>query len=167
VKDALENLGYVALAMLAYLLLLLVPGLVLGRVELVWALGKGFGLLWVFLALEQAVQGVVQKTLRLSELEHLGLVVFNLLLVLGVCLVWSGFVAVRVVQAVQGTGWWGAGLLYGLGLVGAWLGFGVVTGFFTGTLYRLAGLVVTALSFVGFVLFPALAQGLFGWLFVL
>jgi hypothetical protein len=68
---------------------------------------------------------------------------------------------------VQGMGWLGAGLLYGLGLVGAWFGFGVVTGFFTGSLYRMAGLVVSALGFVGFVLFPAIAQGVFGWFFAL
>jgi hypothetical protein len=88
VKDTLENLGYIALAMLAYLLLALVVVLVLGRVDMTWALCKGFVLLWAIVAAEQALQGVAQNALRLSELEHLGVVVFNLLMAL-FC-VWHG-----------------------------------------------------------------------------
>jgi hypothetical protein len=167
VKDALENLGYTALAVLAYLLLTLVVTLVLGRVDMAWALCKGFVVLWLIVAIEQTLQGTVQKVMRWSELEHLGVVIFNVLMVLGLCLAWAAFVALEVTRSVQGIGWLAVGLLYVLGLVGAWLGFGVVTGFFTGSLYRLAGLAVTVLGFVAFGLFPALAQGAFGWFFAL
>jgi hypothetical protein len=91
----------------------------------------------------------------------------NVLLTLGLCLAWAAFVALEVTRAAQGIGWLGAGLLYAFGLVGVWLGFGVVTGFFTGSLYRMTGLFVSALGFVGFALFPALAQAAFGWFFAL
>jgi hypothetical protein len=167
VKNTLENLGYVALAMLVYLLMLLVISLVLGRLELAWAICKGFGLLWVVVATEQVVQGVVQKVFGWSELEHFGVVVFNLLVALGLCLAWSAFVVLEVTRSVQGIGWLGAGLGYGFGLIGTWLGFGVVTSFFTGSLYRMVGLAITGLGFLGFAMFPAVPQNVFGWFFAL
>jgi hypothetical protein len=163
VKDTLENLGYVALAVLAYLLVALLVTLVLGRVELAWVLTKGFLLLWVLLFVEQAVQSFVQRVLRLSELEHWGLVLFNLLLTLVLCLAWSAFVSLEVTRAVADMGWLGIGVLHLLGLIGAWLGFGAITSFFTGTLYRMTGLAVAVLGYVGFAIFPNLAQGICGW----
>jgi hypothetical protein len=166
-KDTLENLGYVILAVLAFLVMVLLATLILGRIELAWALTKGFLLLWAFLFAEQAIQAFVQRVLRLSELEHWGLVLFNLLLTLVLCLVWSAFVSLEVTRAVADIGWLGIGVLHGLGLIGAWLGFGAITGFFTGTLYRISGLVVSLLGYVVFAIFPNLAQGIFGWFFVL
>jgi hypothetical protein len=165
VNDALEKMGYVALAVLAYLSVALLATLMLGRIELAWVLAKGFLMLWVFLYLEQIVQAIVQKTFHLSELEHLGVVLFNLFLTVGFCLAWSAFLALEVTRAANG--WLGVGVLHLLGLVGAWLGFGVITSFFTGTLYRMTGLAVAVLGYGGFAIFPASAQDIFGWFFAL
>ncbi len=142
--------------------------LILGKPELAWALTKGFALLWLMLLVISQVHNFFLRLIRASiDSKYALFVGSNVLVVMVFCLVWTAFTVLQVIGQNTGLGWLAVGVVYSLGLVSSWIGFGVVTTIYNGTLYQLFGLFITAVSYIVFCIFPNFATQLFGWFFAL
>ncbi|MEY4531643.1 MAG: hypothetical protein RLZZ156_2364 [Deinococcota bacterium] len=165
-REDLENVAILAGVTVVFLVVTAILTLVLGRLELTWALTKGFLLLWLMLLVISEVHNFFLRLIRANVHNKYELFVgSNVLVVMVFCLVWTAFNVLQVLGQTMGLGWLTTGIIYFLGLVSSWIGFGVVTTIYNGTLYQMLGLFVTAFSYVIFCIFPNFATQLFGWFF--
>lgn len=165
-RQDLENVMILAGVTVVFLFFSGILTLILGKLELTWALTKGFLLLWLMLLVVSGVHNFFLRLIRSNIHDKAGLFVgSNVLVVMVFCLVWAAFNVFQVIGQSTGLGWLANVMVYFLGLVSSWIGFGVVTTIYNGTLYQMLGLSVTAFSYVIFCIFPNLATQLFGWFF--
>jgi hypothetical protein len=154
-KDELENIGILAGVTLAFLVFSSVLTLIIGRFEFTWGLTKGFAVLWLALFIVPSVQNFFLRLIRSNMYEKSGIYVgSNLLFTSLFCLIWVSFIVLLVQLNFSNLGWLALILLYGLGLLSSYVGFGVVTAFYTGTLYRMVALILTILAYGLFCIRP-------------
>jgi hypothetical protein len=148
-KDELENISILAGVTLAFLVFSSLLTLIIGRFEFTWGLTKGFAVLWLALFIVHGVQNFLLRLIRSNMYDKSGIFVgSNLLFSSLFCLIWVSLTVLQVQLNRSDLGWFALVLLYGLGLLSSYVGFGVVTTFYTGTLYRMVGLVLTVLAYV-------------------
>lgn len=130
------------------------------------ALLKGFGIFWVFVAVVFVVAAWVQRRLRVDLYSHPDAFVGSNLLVGGLLMLgWTAFAALLMRDAAAFAGLWLACGLYLLGLLSGVVACQVLGSFYSGQVYRLAGLLVACAGFALFAVWPAAARVTFGRLF--
>lgn len=137
-----------------------------GKTATAVSLGRGFWAFWTLLIVTSALVALVQRLFRLDLYSHADAYVVLGLVVSGVLQAgWSAFAALTVGGAAASAPLWLAALLYFIGLLSCGVACNVVAAYYTGSIYRLANLLVAAGSYVLFCAWPAAGRALFGWFF--
>jgi hypothetical protein len=140
----------------------------MGKAGLVFRLTKGYALFWVVLSLASWVLRFVQQMLRVEFDPPSNVYVFtNLGLSAFLQAGWSPFAALTVGSVLAGSS---TGLTVGLHLVGfisSLVASGMVGVFYQGTLYKLVNAPLAVISYIAFVVWPAMGRAIYGWFFVL
>jgi hypothetical protein len=148
---------------LALVALLLWP---LGRAATALSLAKGFWGFWTLLIITGSLVGLLQRLFRVDLYSHADAYIISGLVVGGVIQAgWSAFAALVVRDAVAGASVWVAIALYPVGLLSCWVAFNAVSAYYIGSIYRMANLIIAAVSYILFCVWPAAARVLFGWFF--
>ncbi len=148
---------------LALITLLLWP---MGRVTLVVRLAKGYWIFWSVLIGVTIVLALVHRFFRMDLYERFNAYVISGLVVSGILQIgWSAYAAVVVRGSVVDASIWVAIVLYGVGVVSAYVASVAVGAYYTGTLYRMVNSALAVLSFILFSVWPAAGLAIYGWFF--
>lgn len=166
-KDLFEFLVALALNLvfLAVSALLLWP---LAKLALVWSMLKGHILLWLIIFVTAVLLSIVQRVFRMNMYDRANAYVGSALAVCGLLLLgWAAFAALAVHSFVDSGSIWTGVILYLVGGLSCLSAFFAVTSFYQGTIYKLASLPLSLVSFLIFCLWPNGARLAFGWFFQL
>lgn len=127
---------------------------------------KGFGLFWLVVLVVFVPAAWVQRRLRVDMYSHPDAFVVSNLLVDGLLMLgWTAFAALLMRDAAASAGLWVTCVLYLLGLLSGVVACQVLGSFYSGQVYKFAGLLVACVGFVLFAVWPAAARASFGRLF--
>jgi hypothetical protein len=164
-KELFNYLFAVALnaVFIALVALLLWPA---GKAATALTLAKGFWAFWTALIITGAVVVMLQRLFRVDMYSHPDTYVASGLIVGGVIQAgWSAFAALTVRESAAGAPLWLAAFLYLAGLLSCLVALHIVSAFYVGGIYRMANLILAAVSLVVFYVWPAAARALYGWFF--
>jgi hypothetical protein len=164
-KELFDYLFAVALnaVFLALVALLLWPA---GKAATALSLAKGFWGFWTLLIVASSLVVMFQRLFRVDMYSHPdAYVVSGMAVGVVVQAGWSAFAALTVRDSAAGAPVWLASVLYFVGLLSCWVAFNVVSAYYVGSIYRTTNLIVAAVSFVLFCVWPAAGRALFGWFF--
>lgn len=152
--------GSLTLLFLGLSALLLWP---FGKAALTIQLGKGYGLLWVVLALTSWVVALIHRLFRVETYPpSTTYVVTNLCVSAFLQAGWSAFAALTVGKfGDPSTGM--TIVLWIVGLGSSYIGFVIAGVFYQGTLYKVLNAPLALLSYVVFAIWPAAARAIYGW----
>ncbi|HEX8353130.1 MAG TPA: hypothetical protein VF611_09540 [Pyrinomonadaceae bacterium] len=164
-KELFDHLFAVALnaVFLTLVALLLWPT---GKAAMALILARGFWGFWTALILASTLVVMLQRLLRVDMYSHPNGYIISGLAVSGVVQAgWSAFAALAVRDSAAGAPPWLAVVLYFVGLLSCWVAFNIVSAYYVGSIYRTTNLIVAAVSFVLFCVWPASARALYGRFF--
>jgi len=150
---------------LALLALLLWP---LDQLILAFQLAKGYGVLWIVVSITTLLLKQIHRSFRVNLYDHANTYVLSNLMVS--CLLqigWSAFAVLTLHANVVSVPSWLTMFLYLGALLSCFIAFLVVSAFYQGQIYRIVNLLLAAVSFLIFSLWPASARVLYGWFFQL
>ena len=137
-----------------------------GKAATALTLAKGFWGFWTVLIITGSLVVLFQRLFRVDMYSHPDAYIISGLLVGGVIQAgWSAFAALAVGGAAAGASLWLAALLYLFGLLSCWVAHNIVSVYYMGSIYRMANLIIAAVTFILFSVWPAAARALFGWFF--
>lgn len=170
-QDDQEDLYGLAFALalnavfLTLIALLLWP---LDRSAMTLTLAKGYVVFWVIVSVTALALFSAHKLLRVDLYARADAHMISNLLVGGLMQAgWSAFAALAVRNPAAAAPVWAALLLYAVGLLSCFVAFNVVSGFYTGQIYRIINLPLALISFVVFGAWPALGRLTYGRFFEL
>jgi hypothetical protein len=147
----------------ALLMLILWP---LGRVHMAVRLAKGFWIFWTVLILTSAVLALVQRYFRIDlDERYNAYVISGLALSALVQIGWSAYAAPVIRSFAANASAWVAIVLYGAGVVSAYVASIIVAAYYSGSLYRMVNPILAILSFVVFSVWPTAGLAIYGWFF--
>lgn len=150
---------------LALVALLLWP---LGRSALTLTLAKGYVLFWVVVSVTAIALFSAHKLFRVELCARADAHMISNLLVGGLMQAgWSAFAALVVRNSAAAAPVWAAVILYAVGVLSCFVAFNVVSGFYTGQIYRIINLPLALICFVVFGVWPALGRLTYGRFFEL
>lgn len=148
---------------LAFTALLFWP---LGKMTVAIRLTKGFWSFWAAVIVLASILVLVQRIFRMDLYSHSNAYVITGLAVSGFLQAgWSAFAALVVHNAAAGASMGITIILYAASVVSCYVACVIVGAFFMGTLYRMVNLVIAAVSFILFSIWPAAGAAIFGWFF--
>lgn len=163
--DRQEKLYEFLVALAVNLVFLVVSAFVLwplGKAGLAIELARGFAVLWLALEAIHLLAALAVAVFRIqTDNPGLGYVLCGVIASGFLQMGWAAFAASRLPLFVAGASWWQVGMAYAIGAVSCYVAAVVIGLVYTGSLYRLTGLAIAALSFIVFVAFPRLAQAIF------
>lgn len=147
----------------AVIVLLLWP---LGRVHIAVRLAKGYWMFWTVLIVTSAVLVQVQRYFRINLYDRYNAYVISGLALGGIVQIgWSAFAAPVIGSFAANASIWVAIVLYGVGLVSAYVASVIVGSYYTGGLYRMVNPVLAIVSFIVFSVWPTAGLTIYGWVF--
>ena len=150
---------------LALVALLLWP---LGGAAMALQLAKAYWIFWTAVIVTACVLILAQRIFRMDLYSHYDAYVITGLLVSGFVQVgWSAFTAPVIHNFVAGSSIWVAIILYIVGLLSCWVACVIVATFYMGSIYRMVNLILAAISFIVFSVWPAAGGRMYGWFFAL
>lgn len=154
---------FVNILFVALLMLVLWP---LERVNMAVRLAKGFWMFWTVLIATSAVLALVQRYFRIDLYERYNAYVISGLALSGIVQIgWSAFAAPVTRSFAANASVWVAIVLYGAGVVSAYVASVIVGSYYSGSLYRMVNAAVAILSFVVFSVWPMAGLAIYGWFF--
>lgn len=167
-EDQKEFFDYLFALVLNLVFLVLIALLLwpLGRVTLVVSLAKGYWMFWTVLIVTTALLALVQRFFRMDLYERFDAYVISGLVLSGILQIgWSAYAAPVVRGFVGDASVWVAIVLYGVGVVSAYVASVAVGAYYTGGLYRLVNSALAILSFIVFSVWPTAGMKIYGWFF--
>jgi hypothetical protein len=153
----------VNIVFVALIALLLWP---LGRVNMAVRLAKAYWMFWAVLIATSAVLALVQRYFRIDLYKRYNAYVISGLALSGIVQIgWSAFAAPVVRSFATNASFWVAIVLYGAGLVSAYVASVIVGSYYRGSLYRMANAALAILSFIVFSVWPTAGLAIYGWFF--
>jgi hypothetical protein len=136
----------------------------LGRLSLVFELGRGYGVLWIVLIISSLLLTLFHRLSRMDlDSRYTPYVISTLapssLLQLG----WTAFAAQTARTFSTGEALWISALFYLLGFLSCWIASQVIATSYAGAIYKLTNLALIPFGFLVFSLWPVGGQMLFGW----
>jgi hypothetical protein len=165
-KEARTDLMVAVFLTVAFLAVAALALLPMGRWRLLLTWGRGYLVLWGAILGLSTLLVFAMRALRINADDHFDAYLLSNGALTGLLVAaWAAWVALLVDGAAAGAPTWAAVLLYALGLVSSWNGFGIVTMFYQGSFYKRIGLPVSVLGFALFAAWPPAARATFGRLF--
>ena len=153
----------VNIVFVAVIVLLLWP---LGRVNMAVRLAKGYWMFWTVLIATSAVLALVQSYFRIDLYERYNVYVISGLALGGIVQIgWSAYAAPVIRSFAANTSFSVAIVLYGIGVVSAYVASVVVGSYYSGGLYRMVNPALAILSFIVFSVWPTAGLAIYGWFF--
>jgi hypothetical protein len=153
----------VNLIFVALIVLLLWP---LGRVNMAVRLAKGYWLFWTVLIATSAALALAQRYFHVDLDERYNAYVISGLVLGGIVQIgWSAFVAPIIRSFAANASLWVTMVLYGVGLVSAYVASVIVGAYYSGALYRMVNSALAILSFTVFSVWPSAGLAIYGWFF--
>ena len=153
----------VNLVFVALIALLLWP---LGRVNMAVRLAKGYWIFWTVLIATSAVLALVQRYFRIDLYERYNAYVISGLALGGILQIgWSAFAAPVIRSFATNASVWMAIVLYGAGIVSAYVASVIVGCYYSGGIYRMVNSALAILSFIVFSVWPTAGLVIYGWFF--
>ena len=147
----------------ALLLLLLWP---LGRVNMAVRLAKGYWMFWTVLIASSAVLALVQRYFRVDLYERYNVYVISGLALSAIVQIgWSAFAAPVIRSFAANASVWVTIVLYGAGVVSAYVASVIVGSYYSGGIYRMVNPALAVLSFIVFSVWPTAGLAIYGWFF--
>ena len=147
----------------ALLMLLLWP---LGRVNMAVRLAKGFWIFWTVLIATSTVMALIQRNFRIDLYERYNAYVISGLVLSGIVQIgWSAFAAPVIRSFAANASLWVAIVLYGAGVISAYVASVIVGSYYSGSLYRMVNPALSILSFLVFSVWPTAGLAIYGWFF--
>ena len=152
------NIVFVALIMLLFW-----P---LGRLNMAVRLAKGYWMFWTVLIVTSALLALVQSYFRIDLYERYNAYVISGLALGGIVQIgWSAFAAPVIRSFAINASARVAIVLYGVGVVSAYVASVVVGSYYRGGLYRMVNSALAILSFIVFSMWPSAGLAIYGWFF--
>lgn len=127
---------------------------------------KGYWVLWILLPTTATVLVLFQRVFRMDLYSRSNAYIISGIAVSGILQAgWSAFAALSVNEYVPRTPVWLTVMIYITGLISCYVTFGLVSAYFTGTLYRFVNLPLGAGMFALFSVWPTAAGVTYGWFF--
>jgi hypothetical protein len=153
---------------LAFLAVCVIVLLSLGKGSAAWVLVKGNVAFCVVLTIVAVVLGLTLRFLRIDDDTHFRTYLYSNAAVAGILILgWSAFVALAARGWAADAPLWKAAVSYLVALISIYGGYTLVSGYYSGSFYRLLNLPLTFGSFLLFALWPAAGWALYGWFFAL
>jgi hypothetical protein len=160
--DYLFALG-VNIVFVALMVLLLWP---LGRLNMAVRLAKGYWMFWTVLIVTSAVLALVQRYFRIDLYERYSAYVISGLALSGIVQIgWSAFAAPVIRSFAASAPFWVTIVVYGVGVVSAYVASVIVGSYYSGGLYRMVNSALAILSFIVFSVWPTAGLAIYGWFF--
>jgi hypothetical protein len=138
----------------------------MGRAMLAFRLAKGYWYFWSVLIVIAALLVLVQRIFRMDLYSHPSAYVNSGLAVSGFVQVgWSAFAALVISGAVTNASVVVMIVLYAVGVVSSYVASVVVGAFFMGSIYRMVNMILAAVSFILFSIWPGAGGAIYGWFF--
>lgn len=164
-KDLFEDL-YSSLVNLLFIGFAVLLFWFLGRLDFAVRLMKGYWVFWIVLPTAAVLLVLFQRIFRVDLDSHPDAYIISGIAVSGFLHAgWSAFAALTSVQYSVGTSIWLKILIYVSGFISSYVSFGLISVYFTGSIYRTINLPLCAGSFALFSLWPAAARFIYGWFF--
>jgi hypothetical protein len=140
----------------------------LGRLDFAVRLMKGYWVFWIVLPTTAVLLVLFQRIFRVDLDSHPDAYIISGIVLSGFLQAgWSAFAALTATQCAAGSSVWLTIMIYLSAFISSYVTFGLISAYYSGSLYRTINLPLSAGSFVLFSLWPAGARFIYGWFFEL
>ena len=138
----------------------------LGKATMALRFAKGYWVFWTAVIVTACILALLQRIFRMNLDDHFDAYVITGLIFSGfVQIGWSAFAAPVIHSFVTDAPIWMVIILYAIGLVSCWIATVVVAAFYMGSIYRMVNLILAALSFIAFSVWPTAGGAIYGRFF--